>query len=68
MQLPLQELLGLLVLWREVQLREGLNRVDLLGDGFIFQEPFFVFSLEETQEAVTGWERTAVFWGMGLVS
>lgn len=54
MQLPLQELLGLLVLRREVQLREGLDGVDLLGDGFIFQESFFVFALEETQEAVRG--------------
>lgn len=57
LQLPLQELLGLLVLRREVQLREGLDGVDLLGDGFIFQESFFVFALEETQEVVRGMSR-----------
>lgn len=67
MQLPLQELLGLLILWRVVQLREGLDRVDLLGDGFIFQESFFVPALEEMREVVTGWVRTAKFWGTGQV-
>lgn len=50
-----------------MQLREGLNGVDLLGDGFIFQESFFIFALEETQEVVMGWVRTATFWGMGQV-
>lgn len=45
----------LLILRREVQLREGLNRVDLLGDGFILQESFLVFALEEMQEVVMGW-------------
>lgn len=54
MQLPLQELLGFLILRREVQLRQGLHRVDLLGYGFLFQESFFIFSLEETQEIVSG--------------
>lgn len=54
MQLPLQELLGLLILWREVQLWEGLDGVDLLGDGFIFQKSFFIFALEEMQEVVMG--------------
>lgn len=66
-QLPLQELLGLLVLWREVQLWEGLDRVDLLGDGFIFQESFFIFALEEMQEVVMARAGMAVFRGTGQV-
>jgi len=66
-QLPLQELLRLLVLQREVQLWEGLDGVDLLGDGFIFQESFFVSALEEMREAVAGWASTDAFWGTGQV-
>lgn len=47
-QLPLQELLGLLLLRSQVQLREGLDGVDLLRDGLVLQEPFLVLALQET--------------------
>lgn len=59
-QLPLQELLGLLLLRSQVQLREGLDRVDLLRDGLVLQEPFLVLALQETGSLL--WED---FWGKG---